>query len=442
MIKKISSSISVFGLGYIGCVTLGCLAKAGYKVIGVDINPNKVEAVNSGNPTVLEPGLDELFEHAFNRKLLYATNDVEKAVSGSEIILITVGTPIQNNGDLDLSHIFNVIEDVAKFLANINSYRLIVIRSTVKPGTCQIVSEKIAEISGKIAEVDFSVVANPEFLREGTAISDYYNPPYILIGSNNGKAASKLELLYSEIDAPVIKIQLRTAEIIKYVNNSWHALKVAFGNEIGSICKVLNVDSHEVMNIFCQDKVLNISSYYLKPGFPYGGACLAKDLSGLVALSSEAKIKVPLLESIKTSNDFHIDRAIELIERVDVNIPIGIMGISFKQGTDDVRSSPSIKIIQKLIKHGYKIKVYDETVSKAISSGRNCELIKAELGFIFNILEHDFQSFINYANIFVLAKNDPSYIKKLNILKNIKVIDLVGVKEKILEGKILNSLVR
>jgi GDP-mannose 6-dehydrogenase len=436
VIKRSLSVVSVFGLGYIGCVSLGCLAKAGYKVIGVDINQDKVESVSKGSPTVLEPGLDDLYQDAMNRKLLSATCDVQRAVSESEVILITVGTPSQKNGDLDLSNVHAAIEGIAKSLATVDGYRLVVIRSTVKPGTCELLSKKITEISGKKADIDFSVVANPEFLREGTAINDYCNPPYILIGANTDDAAYMVAQLYSGINAPIINTQLNTAEIIKYVNNSWHALKVAFANEIGAICKSLNINSFELMDLFCKDKILNISPYYLKPGFPYGGACLPKDLSGLVSLSKSAGVTAPLLES----NDCHIERAVEIIKELKIDVPIGFIGLSFKQGTDDVRNSPSLIIIKSLIKQGYSVKVYDEKVSKAILFGRNSELIKAELGSVYDVMVDSFDKLIGHAEIIVVAHINPSDIAMLTSLNDRRIIDLVGIKEELLKKKIINSL--
>ena len=429
MNKEISSSISVFGLGYIGCVSAACLAQAGYKVVGVDINEEKVDLVSRGIPTIIEPGLDLLLQEGYNRGLISATLDVQKAVADSEIMIITVGTPCQPNGDLDLSHIYAVAEDIGKSLVNVEGHRVIAIRSTVKPNTCNKVSEIIEQHSGKKIDVDFSVVANPEFLREGTAIQDYLNPPYILIGSNDLKGANRVASIYANVNSEIYYVKLKTAEIIKYVNNSWHALKVAFGNEIGSVCKALDVDSHEVMNLFCRDKILNISANYLRPGFAYGGACLPKDLSALIALSREARVSIPLLESIDGSNESHIQRALTLIKRYKTDTRIGFLGVSFKTGTDDVRGSPALKIIKNLLENGYDIKVYDDTVSSAIAGKRNVDMLKSQLGNVYNIIVESQKDILEFAEIVVIAKNDPSFELIINAFNGGQVLDLVGMKK-------------
>ena len=429
MNKEISNSISVFGLGYIGCVSAACLAQAGYKVVGVDINLEKVDLVNRGIPTIIEPGLDLLLQEGVDCGRISATLDVQKAVAESEIMMITVGTPSQSNGDLDLSHIYAVAEDIGKSLVNVQGHRVIAIRSTVKPNTCNKVSEIIERHSGKKIDVDFSVVANPEFLREGTAIQDYLNPPYILIGSNDENGGNKVASLYSNVNSETYYVKLKTAEIIKYVNNSWHALKVAFGNEIGSVCKALDVDSHEVMDFFCRDNILNISSNYLRPGFAYGGACLPKDLSALVAISRESKVSTPLLESINISNNAHVKRALTLINRYKKDTRIGFLGVSFKAGTDDVRSSPALEIINCLLDEGYAVKVYDDTVSSAISSRRNAELIKSQLGNVYHILVENKKEILDFADILVIAKNDPSFELIINAFNGGQVLDLVGMKK-------------
>jgi GDP-mannose 6-dehydrogenase len=429
MNKEISSSICVFGLGYIGCVSAACLAQSGYKVVGVDINEEKVDLVSRGIPTIIEPGLDLLLQEGFKLGRISATLDVQKAVADSEIMMITVGTPCQPNGDLDLSHIYAVAEDIGKSLVNVQGHRIIAIRSTVKPNTCNKVSEIIEQHSGKKIDVDFSVVANPEFLREGTAIQDYLNPPYILIGSNDLKVAYRVASIYANVNSETYYVKLKTAEIIKYVNNSWHALKVAFGNEIGSVCKALNVDSHEVMDLFCRDKILNISANYLRPGFAYGGACLPKDLSALISLSREAKVSIPLLESIDESNESHIQRALTIIKRYKTDTRIGFLGVSFKTGTDDVRGSPALKIIKNLLENGYDIKVYDDTVSSAIVGKRNVDMLKSQLENVYNIIVESQKDILEFAEILVIAKNDPSFELIINAFNGDQVLDLVGMRK-------------
>ncbi|HAB37939.1 MAG TPA: GDP-mannose dehydrogenase [Rhodobacteraceae bacterium] len=429
MNKIKSKNICVFGLGYVGCVGIACLAEAGHKVIGVDINTAKVELVNNGIPTIVEPGLDDLLKKGVECGRVTATSNVDLAVIDSEILFITVGTPCKLNGELDLSHIYSVAESIGKIISQIDEHLVIAIRSTVKPNTCKKVAEIIEIHSGKKCNKDFSVVANPEFLREGTAIQDYFNPPYVLIGASDKAGADEVASIYENVNAEIINVDIKTAEIIKYVNNSWHALKVTFGNEVGSICKALNIDSNEVMDIFCKDIILNISASYLRPGFAYGGACLPKDLSALVALSSEANVSTPLIDNICKSNEAHIERALKLIERYKVETNIGFLGVSFKAGTDDLRNSPTLKIIHALIEAGYNVRIYDDTVSFALSTGRNVGLLRDQLGDISKFLVESPKDFLDFAEVVIVAKNEPSFSVILNELIDRHVIDLVGLKE-------------
>jgi len=432
--KNKSKSISVFGLGYVGCVGIACLAETGYKVIGIDINKAKVNLVNNGMPTIVEPGLDDLLKKWVECGSVTATSNVDVAVLTSEILIITVGTPCKLNGELDLSRIYGLAESIGKIISQIDEYRVIVIRSTVKPKTCEKVTEIIEQHSGKKCNKDFSLVANPEFLREGTAIKDYFNPPYVLIGASDQVGASKVASIYEKVNAEIINVDIKTAEIIKYINNSWHALKVAFGNEVGSICKALNIDSHEVIDIFCKDTILNISSYYLQPGFAYGGACLPKDLSALVALSKEVNVSTPLLDNVDKSNEAHIERGLKLIKRYKIETNIGFLGVSFKSGTDDLRNSPTLKIIQTLLEVGYNVRIYDDTISLALSTGRNVGLLKDQLGDISKFLVENQREFLDFAEVIVIAKNETSFDMILNKIHDRQIIDLVGLKKNMTKG--------
>ena len=441
MNKNLSKNICIFGLGYVGCVGIACLAEAGYKVIGVDINTAKVDLVSKGIPTIAEPALDDLLKKGFECGFVTATSDVEAAVLTSEILFITVGTPSMLNGELDLSRIYSVAKSIGNIISQINEYRVIVIRSTVKPNTCKKVVEILELHSGKKCNRDFSVIVNPEFLREGNAIDDYFNPPCVLIGATDEVGARKLATIYKNVNAKIINVDIKTAEIIKYVNNSWHALKVAFGNEVGSICKALNIDSYEVMELFCKDKILNISPYYLRPGFAYGGACLPKDLSALVALSSEVNVSTPLLDNVNKSNEAHIKRAFKIIEKYKIETNIGFLGVSFKAGTDDLRNSPSLKIINRLIEAGYNVRIFDETVSLSLSTKLNVGLLKDQLGDIRNFLVESPKEFLDFAEVVVVAKDEPSFGIILNQLKDKQVIDLVGLKEINIKGNTYMGLV-
>lgn len=416
-------NVSVFGLGYVGCVSLACIAKAGHCVIGVDVKEPKVLQIQDGVPTIFEPGLDDLMGEAHSQGTISATSDVEHAVMNTTVSLVTVGTPSMLDGELDLSYIYRVSEEIGQALSKVDRYHTIAIRSTVKPGTCNKVAEIIALHSGKQAHKDFSVVANPEFLREGSAIKDYLKPPYVLIGADDVREADEIASVYSDVDAETIRVSLATAEIIKYVNNSWHALKVSFGNEVGSICKTLNIDSQEVMDIFIRDRALNISANYLRPGFAFGGSCLPKDLSGFMAIAGTTEVKVPLLESIKASNDQHLNRAIELIKAQGTK-KISFFGLTFKEGTDDLRNSPSLRVVEELKLDGYDIRVLDNDVNSSLDSGINMGSTTLILGDVVNQLVATPEELLEHSKVLVVAKNDLACKQIINAF-DVKLIDLV-----------------
>jgi GDP-mannose 6-dehydrogenase len=428
MDKKNSKTVSVFGLGYVGCVSVACLAKAGHRVIGVEVNASKVELINKGVATIVEPGLDDLLKSGVTNGNICATTEAEAAIKESDVILVTVGTPSLPNGELDLSHIYAVAEEAGKALKVMTRFITVAIRSTVKPGTCDIVTGIIEKASGKKTGVDFSVVANPEFLREGTAIADYENPPYILIGSSDEKGADEVAAIYANLGAEILKVKLPSAEIIKYVNNSWHALKVAFGNEVGAICKQLGIESHEVMDLFFKDRVLNISPHYLRPGYAFGGACLPKDLSALASLAKNNGVNAPLLESVRPSNDAHIERAVALIRKHPKSARLGFLGVSFKTGTDDVRNSPTLEVISALRKDGYEIRVFDDYVQLALASGRNAAATRSILGEVESLMVETTDELLNHADVIVVAKNETSFDDVLKKLGTRSIVDLIYLK--------------
>lgn len=296
-------NISIFGLGYVGCVGAACLAKLGHKVIGVDVNENKVRLINEGKPTIIEEGIAELCMEAHQKGMLSATTVAAEAVAETDISFIVVGTPSSKEGHLNLNYIYTVAGRIGRALKSKEGFHIIAIRSTVLPGTNEKVGEIIAQESGKKRNVDFTVVSNPEFLREGTSVEDYFNPPLTLIGTDNKYAEETFRELYKDIHAEFISTDIKVAEMMKYVNNTYHALKIVFGNEVGNICKGLNIDSHKVMEIFCKDKQLNISPYYFKPGFAYGGSCLPKDMKALKTLAHDLYVDAPVIESIYNSNE-------------------------------------------------------------------------------------------------------------------------------------------
>lgn len=352
--------ISVFGLGYVGCVTAACLAKLGHEVIGVDIIKRKVDKINEGKSLIKEKSLDDLIEKSVKKGKLKATTDAKKAVLSSDISLVCVGTPPQKNGDLDLTALKRACKDIGIAIRE-KDYHIIVIRSTMFPGSFEMLKKILEKFSEKKYGKDFDIAVNPEFLREGNAIKDFFNPPFIVVGSENKNTCKKIFEFYKLIKTKKFIVEPGVAQMIKYASNSFHALKITFANEIASVCKKIGIDSKKLMKLFCADNQLNISLYYLKPGFAYGGSCLPKDVAALKNKASKLKLNVPLLESISKSNLQHIERAVNLIKKLKTK-KVGILGITFKANTDDIRGNPILYIINKLVSQGYNIKIYDPNI--------------------------------------------------------------------------------
>lgn len=421
--------ITVFGLGYVGCVSAACFAKEGHQVIGVDVNEDKVNIVNSGKSPIVEPGLEELVEEVVKNGNLKATTNYEEAIQQTDISLICVGTPSGKNGKLNLDYIFRVAEQIGEALKGVDHYHLTVVRSTVLPGTVEKVLKIIQEKTGKHPGKDFGACSNPEFLREGSAIKDFYNPPYTVIGELDQKSGDYLAEIYKTIDAPLIRTDVKVAEMLKYANNSFHALKVAFANEIGTICKEEGVDSHKVMEIFCMDTKLNLSSYYLKPGFAFGGSCLPKDVKAITYRSKERDLNLPVLSSIMLSNEKHIQRAIDLVISYDKK-RIGILGLSFKGDTDDLRESPMVDVVETLIGKGYDLCIYDKNVNLAKLFGTNKQYIEEKIPHISNLMVNSIDDVLKHAEVLVIGNKNKEFDEIINnIDRKYKVIDFVGIKE-------------
>lgn len=423
--------ISIFGLGYVGCVSLGCLAKNGHNVIGVDISSVKIDQINSGIATIIEKDIDKIISEGHLNGLIKATIDTYLAITRSEISIIAVGTPSTNKGHLDLQFIFNVAENIGQALTGKNSFHIIAIRSTIMPGTCDKFADIVEKASGKKRNVDFAIVDNPEFLREGTAVHDYYNPPLTLIGSDNRNAADKIADLYRKLPGEIIITDLRTAEIMKYINNTYHALKISFGNEIGNICSELGIDSHKVMEIFCKDKQLNISPYYFKPGFAYGGSCLPKDLKALQTLAHDLYVDVPLIDSIHKTNDIQIQRAVKMIYRY-WNKKLGFLGLSFKAGTDDLRNSPAVTVIESLLGKGCDIKIYDKNINLALLTGTNKEFISTRIPHLASLLTTDPVKLINECDVIIINTKGTEFLKLVENIRDKTIIDFVRLDESLL----------
>lgn len=427
-------NISIFGLGYVGAVSSACLAEQGHRVIGVDVNDSKIKLINNGNAPIVEAGLEQMIKNGVVGKRLHATNSIEEAVKSSEVSIICVGTPSLMNGNINLSYIYSVCEEIAHEIRKKESFHSVVIRSTVKPGTLQTCGEIIEDISGKKINVDFGMASNPEFLREGTAIHDYFNPPYTIFGCSCTETENQLREIYANIDAPIYSLKPKESEMIKYANNSFHALKITFANEIGNISKELGIDGHVVMDIVTKDKKLNLSSYYMRPGFAFGGSCLPKDVRELNYSAKSLDLSTPMLDSLLASNENQIDRAFRMIERAGSK-KVGFLGFSFKAGTDDLRESPVLTLIEKLIGKGYELKLYDSNIILSKLTGKNKEFLHAHLPHINKLLETNIEDVINGSEVLVIGTKEDEFKKvvKEEVVKTI--IDLVRIdKEKVSGG--------
>lgn len=420
--------IAVFGLGYVGVVAAGCLAAGGHRVIGVDPNSTKVDLVNRGVAPIIEKDIGELIVAAVRGGLLRATADVREAVLTSDLSLVCVGTPSQLNGALDLRFVRKVCEDIGAALRDAGDFHVVVARSTMLPGTMRdVVIPALEEVSGKRAGIDFGVCNNPEFLREGSAVHDYRHPPKTVIGETDPRSGGLLATLYGDLDAPLIRTGIETAEMVKYVDNVWHALKVAFANEVGSLCKSLAIDSHRVMEIFCQDTKLNLSPYYLKPGFAFGGSCLPKDVRALNHKARTLDLDLPLLASILPSNGRQIERGYAMITAKGKR-RIGVLGFSFKAGTDDLRESPMVEVIERLLGKGYELRLYDRNVNMAALTGANRDYILNHIPHISRIMVPSLDEVLAHAEVLVVGNGAPEFRAALaKAGPEVEIVDFVRV---------------
>lgn len=417
-------------MGYVGAVSMACLANDGHTVVGVDPNLGKVDLISSGKSPIVETGLDLLLASGVNAGLICATSDALKAVNETDISFICVGTPSQLNGSLDLKYVRAVCEDIGTALRKKDSFHVVVARSTMLPGSVRdVVIPALEAASGMQAGVDFGVCNNPEFLREGTAISDYQDPPKTVIGETDSRSGNILVELYRELEAPLIRTGIATAEMVKYTDNVWHALKVGFANEIGNVCKEVGIDSHEVMSIFCQDTKLNLSPYYMKPGFAFGGSCLPKDVRALNYKAKALDLNLPIISSIMENNQKQIDRGFEMITRQG-NRKITFLGFSFKAGTDDLRESPIVELIERLIGKGYDLKLYDKNVSLAKLVGANKDYILTAIPHISKLMVDNLEAAVSHGETIVIGNRDEQFQSILPRLAAGKVmVDLVRITE-------------
>lgn len=428
--------IGVYGLGYVGSVTAAALAESGHEVIGVDPNQTKVEAINGGLSPVVEPGLADLIAAGVESGRLMATTDPSGVVGSTDMSIICVGTPSRSNGSLDLVYVKNVAREIGRELEKSDAYHVVVGRSTMLPGSTEdALTREIEAASGRRAGTDFGVCFNPEFLREGSSLHDYRHPPFTIIGADDDRAAKLLAGLYEHLDAELLVVPVQVAEMVKYASNAFHALKVTFGNEIGNICAAQGIDSHRVMEIFAKDTKLNISDAYLKPGFAFGGSCLPKDLRALVYQSRTLDVDSPVLESILPSNQQQVEKALRLVLSTPFK-RVGVLGMSFKAGTDDLRESPIVELIERLIGKGYDVGVFDENVALASLQGANKAFIETEIPHISSLMHESIDSLLEASDLLIIGNGDPRFRQVAEDLNtDHHIIDLVRVVDRQSDGE-------
>ncbi|HVC29750.1 MAG TPA: nucleotide sugar dehydrogenase [Steroidobacteraceae bacterium] len=422
--------ISIFGLGYVGAVSAACLAERGHVVTGVDPNADKVDLINSGRAPVVEAELAELTRHAVAAKRLRATSDPVSAVLESEVTFVCVPTPSQTNGNLDFRFIERVCGEIGAALKDKRDFHVVVIRSTILPGTLKSLAIPTLErASGRRAGEDFGVCHNPEFLRESTAVADFRNPPKTVIGAGDPRSGEIVQSLYEGVPGPMIRCTIEVAEMVKYADNTWHATKVTFANEIGKICKSLGLDSHAVMDIFCKDAKLNLSPYYLKPGFAFGGSCLPKDLRAITYHARSRDVSTPLLNSLMFSNREQIEQGIEMVLATRRR-KVGLLGFSFKAGTDDLRESPLVEVIERLLGKGFDLRLYDRNVNLAKLTGANREYIMKSIPHIERLMVASVAEVLDHADVIVIGNRGEEFAALAERLRPDQlVIDFVRIRQ-------------
>jgi GDP-mannose 6-dehydrogenase len=421
--------ISVFGLGYVGSVSAACLAARGNQVVGVDVNRTKVDLIARGQASVVEERIAELTAEVVASGRLRTTTDVAEAVAATEVSLVCVGTPSAPNGSLSTAYLERVAEEIGGSLAGADRYHTVVFRSTMLPGTCTDLLVPILEkASGRTAGVDFGVAVNPEFLREGSSVRDFFAPPKTVIGEYDATSAEMVAAMYEGLPGEVFRVPVAVAEMIKYADNAFHGLKIAFANEVGAVCHALGVDSHQVMDVFLADRKLNVSPAYLRPGFAFGGSCLPKDLRGLVYAARRADVSVPLLSHVLPSNEEHLRRAFDLVT-ASGRRRVGLFGLSFKPGTDDLRESPLVELAERLLGKGYDLRIYDANVALSRLMGANLDYINGRLPHLGELLSNSVDEVLAHAEVCVVGCTDPAVLAALEGAGDRTVIDLVRLPD-------------
>jgi GDP-mannose 6-dehydrogenase len=421
--------ITVFGLGYVGAVSAGCLARRGHQVIGVDVNPLKVASINDGQAPVLEPGLPEAIAEATASGRLRATHDAVEAVRSTDISLICVGTPSGAQGSIDLGALERVCEDIGPALGSTERRHTVVVRSTVLPGTTEgTVIPALERSSGLTAGGDFGVAMNPEYLREGTGVADFDTPEKTVIGQLDDASGDVIAEMYGDFADRIFRVPIRVAEAAKYVDNAFHALKVGFANEVGALSLEFGIDSHQLMNIFKSDRKLNISEAYLTPGFCFGGSCLPKDLRALVHRAKGSHVDVPILESVLRSNEAHFRRTYDLLT-ANGRRRIGLFGLAFKPGTDELRESPFVELAERLIGKGYDLRIYDPSIHLPSLTGTNREYIEEHLPHLKQLLAETAGEVVEHAETCIVASRHAEVGRALAGADGRMIIDLVRLPD-------------
>jgi GDP-mannose 6-dehydrogenase len=423
--------VAIFGLGYVGSVSAACLASAGHTVVGVDVDPHKLSLIRNGRSPVSEPGLDDEMARVVSSGTLTVTDDAVAAVRQSEISLICVGTPSRRNGSLDTTYLERVISQIGAALADSSSYHVVAVRSTLLPGVLRTrLLPMLERASGRVVGVDIGVSLNPEFLREGSALSDFARPPFTIIGAIDDRAGDAVQSLYAHIAAPVHRVAPDEASMLKYASNAFHALKVTFGNEIGALCQQLGVDGRRVMGIFCEDRDLNVSPRYLQPGFGFGGSCLPKDVRAVSHLARQLDVELPVIGSVLASNDAHIQRVVDTVLESPAPRRVALIGLSFKVGSDDLRESPFVRLAEGLIGKGVPLRIYDPDVALSQVFGRNQAYLQEHLPHVSQLMASNLVEVTEGAGVIIVGKRFTDVARLAGIVGSDQtVIDLVGVPE-------------
>ncbi|MDH6196220.1 GDP-mannose 6-dehydrogenase [Mycobacterium frederiksbergense] len=417
--------VAVFGLGYVGSVSAACLASLGHSVVGVDVRSEKVDMINQGRSPVVERGLGDLIVDQVAAGRLSATTDSARAIAGTDLALICVGTPSASNGSLETGFLERVSDEIGTALAGQRGRYTVVVRSTMLPTTCeQVVLPRLQAASGRRVGEGIGLAVNPEFLREGSSVSDFFDPPKVVIGQFDLESGDAVAALYKGLPGPVYRVPIAVAEMVKYADNSFHALKAGFANEMGAVCKAMGLDSHAVMDIFMADTKLNISPAYLRPGFAFGGSCLPKDLRALVHRASRADIPVPILESVGRSNEGQIERAFKIVEATGKR-RVGLLGLAFKPGTDDLRESPLVALAERLLGRGFELLIHDPQVTVSRLLGANRAYVEQRIPHLSRFIADTPDEVVNHAEVCVVGTADPEAIAALRRFDGHIVVDLV-----------------